>query len=66
MRGAVPDAPLLVGSGLTEASVAELSSLFDGAIVGTAAKRDGRTEQPVDPARARALVAARAKTAVPR
>ena len=58
VRGAVSDVPLLVGSGVTPDSVAELLSVADGAIVGTYVKRDGDTRLPVDPARVRRLVAA--------
>lgn len=46
-------APLLVGSGLTEANAASFAAA-DGAIVGTSVKRDGR----VDAARVARLVAA--------
>jgi hypothetical protein len=59
VREAVPEAPLLVGSGLTSESLGALAGLFDGAIVGSAAKRDGRAAEPVLLSRARALVAAR-------
>jgi membrane complex biogenesis BtpA family protein len=58
VRSAVGAVPLLVGSGVTPDSVAELLSIADGAIVGTSVKRDGVVRNPVDPARARALVAA--------
>jgi uncharacterized protein len=58
VRGAVPHVPLLVGSGATPDSVAELLSIADGLIVGTALKRDGDVGAPVDLARVRRLVAA--------
>jgi membrane complex biogenesis BtpA family protein len=58
VRGAVPEAPLLVGSGASPGSVAELLSVADGVIVGTAIKRDGRLANPVDVERVRRLVAA--------
>jgi len=58
VRGAVRDAPLLVGSGVTVETVAELLSVADGAIVGTAVKRDGDVRKPVDRARVERLVAA--------
>jgi hypothetical protein len=57
VRGAVPDVPLLVGSGVTPHTVAELLSVADGVIVGTALKRDGDVASPVDPERVRRLVA---------
>jgi len=50
-RAAADGAPLLVGSGLDHENAAELLPLVDGAIVGTALKRDGRTENAVDPER---------------
>jgi len=56
VRGAVPDAPLLVGSGVTAETAAELLSIADGLIVGTAVKRDGVLANPVDPRRVRRLV----------
>ena len=58
VRGAVPDVPLLVGSGVTPETVAELLSIADGVIVGTSVKRDGIVTNPVDPGRVRRLVAA--------
>jgi len=54
----VADVPLLVGSGATPETVAELLSLADGVIVGTALKRHGDVAAPVDPERVRRLVAA--------
>ena len=58
VRSAVPDVPLLVGSGVTPDTVAEILSIADGAIVGTFLKRDGDVRQAVDPTRVRRLVAA--------
>jgi membrane complex biogenesis BtpA family protein len=58
VRGAVPEAPLLVGSGASPETVAELLSVADAVIVGTSIKRDGRLANPVDVARVRRLVAA--------
>jgi membrane complex biogenesis BtpA family protein len=55
VRDAVPEVPLLVGSGVSAASVAELLSVADGVIVGTWLKRDGRVDNEVDPARVRRL-----------
>ena len=48
---------LLVGSGLDAGNAAELLSIADGAIVGTALKRDGRVDAPVDSERVRRLCA---------
>jgi len=50
--------PLLVGSGVTPETVAELLSVADGVIVGTSIKRDGDVRKPVDPARVEKFVAA--------
>jgi hypothetical protein len=47
-----------VGSGVTVETVAELLSVADGVIVGTAVKRDGSLANPVDPERVRRLVQA--------
>ena len=58
VKEAVPDRPILVGSGVTAETIAVLLAHADGAIVGTAIKLDGRPDNPVDPERARALVAA--------
>ncbi|NHN40486.1 BtpA/SgcQ family protein [Halorubellus sp. JP-L1] len=51
-----PETPLFVGSGVTEASVAETFAVADGAIVGTAFKPDGDVDAPVAEDRVRALV----------
>ena len=56
-RQAVPDRPILIGSGLDESNVNELLPLSDGAILGTALKVDGITEGPVDRMRVREMVA---------
>ena len=56
-REAVPGVPILVGSGITLATVRETLRIADGAIVGTSLKEKGRARDPVDPARARELVA---------
>ena len=58
VRSAVPDIPLLIGSGVTAETAAELLSVADGLIVGTSVKRDGDVRQPVDRARVEKLVAA--------
>ncbi len=48
LRGAVPDARLLAGSGVDPDLAGALRGFADGAIVGTWLKRDGRVENPVD------------------
>ena len=58
VRSAVPDVPLLVGSGVGAETVSELLSLADGLIVGTWVKQHGDVRQPVDRARVERLVAA--------
>lgn len=58
VKAAAPGAPLYVGSGVTPETAADVLALADGVIVGTSVKRDGVTTAPVDPDRARALVAA--------
>jgi len=50
------DTPILVGSGVREGTVTDLLAVADGAIVGTALKRDGETTAPVDVDRVAALV----------
>jgi len=57
LRAALPDAPILIGSGLTAVNAAAFADA-DGAIVGTSIKIDGRVEAPVDPDRVARLVAA--------
>ena len=57
LRNALPDCPILIGSGLTEANARAFAEA-DGAIVGTSIKIDGRVEAPVDPDRVARLVAA--------
>ncbi len=46
-------APVLVGSGVTEANVSDYLEVADGVIVGTSLKEGGRTTSPIDPERAR-------------
>jgi uncharacterized protein len=55
VREAVPGAVLLVGSGVTAATVKEVLRFADGVIVGTWIKTHGRVDEPVDLARAREL-----------
>jgi uncharacterized protein len=55
---AAVDVPVLVGSGVNEATVTGLLRRVHGVIVGTAIKHGQVTTAPVDPARARAFVAA--------
>lgn len=56
VREAVPDRPLLVGSGVSAETIAQVLAIADGVIVGTALKRGGNVEAAVDPRRAREMV----------
>ena len=58
VKQAAGDTPVLIGSGADVATIRELLSLADGAIIGTSLKFDGVATNPVDPARVKALVAA--------
>ena len=58
VRRAVPEARILVGSGVGPGTVAAVLEVADGAIVGTAVTREGRAGSGVDPERARRLAAA--------
>lgn len=57
VRAALPDTPLLVGSGVSESTVRETFAIADGAIVGTSFKVGGVTTAPVDRERVRRFVA---------
>jgi len=65
VRAAAPEAPVWIGSGLSPANAATLLPLADGALVGSALMEAGRAGRPVDPERARALVAAARTVAGP-
>ena len=56
-RIGAPDAPLLIGSGVSEQNIGSLLTVADGAIVGTAFKVGGQITQPVELARVERLVA---------
>ncbi len=58
VRRAVPEAPVLVGSGVNDATIRATLDVAQGAIVGTWFKRDGKLDQPVDVERVRAFMAA--------
>lgn len=55
---AVPDTPVVVGTGVSADNIARLATVADAFIVGTSIKVDGKTLNPVDPSRANALTAA--------
>jgi membrane complex biogenesis BtpA family protein len=50
-REAAGTAPVLAASGVTAENAEGILQVVDGAIVGTSIERDGRTAEPVDPAR---------------
>jgi membrane complex biogenesis BtpA family protein len=56
VKEAVGDLPVFVNTGLRPENVAANFQYADGAIVGTALKREGRTFNPVDPDRVMALM----------
>ena len=58
VRRALPDALLLVGSGVNPDNAPELLARSDGAIVGTWLKRDGIITNPIDPERVKRMCAA--------
>ena len=57
VRRAVPDTPVLIGSGITPDTIAEALDHADGVIVGTTLKVDRVTTNPIDPSRAKELIA---------
>jgi uncharacterized protein len=57
LRAALDDAPLLLGSGLSEGNAGAFADA-DGAIVGTSIKGDGRVDAAVDRARVERVVTA--------
>ncbi len=58
VKQAVPEAPVLIGSGVTPETVSEALAVADGAIVGSTLARDGRAGAGIDPDRAAALLRA--------
>lgn len=58
VKAAAGDAPVFIGSGVTAETIASYLPHADGFIVGTAFKRDGKPENPVELERVRNLVAA--------
>ena len=55
VKGAAPNVPVLVGSGLDESNADSFLALVDGAIVGTSLKVDGKIHNAVDPGRVERL-----------
>lgn len=58
VQAAVPETPVLVGSGVTAETVRAALATADGVIVGSALEEGGMAGAPVDPERVRRLVAA--------
>jgi membrane complex biogenesis BtpA family protein len=56
VHSAAAGAPVFVGSGVTAETLAALWPYCNGFIVGSALKRDGRADQPVDAQRVRRLM----------
>jgi hypothetical protein len=56
LRDLLPDAPLVLGSGLNAGNASHFRGLADAAIVGTSIKAGGQVDAPVDPSRVRAVV----------
>lgn len=56
VKKAVPDTPLLIGSGSTKENVKSLLATADGIIVASSLKRQGVLENPVDVERVRSLL----------
>ncbi len=61
LRKAMPDASLVVASGVTEETAGEWLRACDGAIVGTWVKKHGRLSEEVDAGRVKRLLAAAAQ-----
>lgn len=58
-RDGAPDAPVLLGSGVTPDNIGAFFAVATGAVIGTYFKRDGIVANPVDEARVTALVNAK-------
>jgi membrane complex biogenesis BtpA family protein len=58
-RKGAPDAPILLGSGVTAENIGKYWPTITGALVGTYFKVDGKVENPVDLARVQSLVKAK-------
>ena len=56
LRAALGETALIAGSGVTPESIAEILTVADAVIVGTAIKKGGKTTAPVDPGRVEKLI----------
>jgi membrane complex biogenesis BtpA family protein len=57
VRAVAADTPIIVASGVDEASIADVLALADGVIVGTSLKHGRKIWNPIDPVRAQAFMA---------
>jgi predicted TIM-barrel enzyme len=57
VKAAVPEAPVLVASGVTDNTLMETLRVANGVIIGTWLKRNGMVHEPVDIERVRTIVA---------
>jgi membrane complex biogenesis BtpA family protein len=55
---AVPETPVVVGTGVSSDNIVRLAGVADAFIIGTSIKVEGKTLNPVDPRRAQALTEA--------
>lgn len=53
---AVPDTPVMVGTGVAESNILAMAEVADGFIIGSSLKVDGQTLNEIDPVRAEALM----------
>ena len=58
VRAAVPETPILIGSGSSKENISEFFQIADGIIVASSIKRQGILENPVDAGKIRAFVEA--------
>jgi membrane complex biogenesis BtpA family protein len=56
VKNSVEDVPVIVGSGVNEKNISETLKYCDGIIIGTAIKKDGITENEVEPKRIKRLL----------
>ena len=56
VRIAIPETPVLAGSGVNESNVAQILKIADAAIVGTSLKKDADVKNPVDVSRVKNLM----------
>jgi hypothetical protein len=57
VRKAVPEMPIIAGTGVSKENVEQFLKVSDGAIVVTGLRKDGKTLNPVDPRRVKEFMA---------